>query len=90
MKHFLTRSIEYTNLDPYYTPLNILKMTAVEYLIEQFKIYLPSIHQKGLQDTFEQALEMEKEQIIIAYKSDRYPCSDQDAEDYYNTTFKKD
>ena len=38
----------------------------------------------------EQALEMEKEQIIIAYKSDRYPCSDQDAEDYYNTTFKKD
>lgn len=37
-------------------------MTAVEFLIEQFKIYLPSIHQKGLQDAFEQALEMEKQE----------------------------
>lgn len=63
-------------------------MTAVEWLKEK----LPSLflddsgHYKEL---FQQALIMEKEQIIIAYKSDRYPCSDQDAEDYYNTTFKK-
>jgi len=31
---------------------------------------------------------MEKEQIIDAYKSDRYPCSDEDAEKYYNETYK--
>jgi hypothetical protein len=30
---------------------------------------------------------MEKEQIIDAYKSDRHPCSDEDAEQYYNETF---
>lgn len=33
-------------------------------------------------------LEMEKEQITTAYKADRYPCSDEDAEHYYNETYK--
>ena len=37
----------------------------------------------------ENRLEMEKEQIKDAYKADRYPCSDEDAEEYYNQTFKK-
>ena len=60
--------------------------TAVEWLIEQWPILKSQLPNWLI----EQALEMEKEQIIIAYKSDRYPCSDQDAEDYYNTTFKKD
>ncbi len=31
---------------------------------------------------------MEKEQIIDAYKSDRHPCSDEDAEQYYNQTYE--
>ena len=35
----------------------------------------------------EQAKAMEKEQIIIAYQSERYPCSDSDAEQYYNETY---
>ena len=59
--------------------------TAIEWLIEQWSILKSELPPWLI----EQALEMEKEQIIIAYKSDRYPCSDQDAEDYYNTTFKK-
>ena len=33
-------------------------------------------------------LEIEKEQIIDAYISDRIPCSEQDAEDYYFSTYK--
>ena len=35
----------------------------------------------------EQAKAMEKEQIIIAYQSERYPSSDSDAEQYYNETY---
>jgi len=38
---------------------------------------------------FEQAKEMEKEQIKDAYKADLHPCSDDDAEQYYNETFKQ-
>ncbi|OBQ43969.1 MAG: hypothetical protein AN484_09500 [Aphanizomenon flos-aquae WA102] len=33
-------------------------------------------------------LEKEKEQIMDAYISDRIPCSEQDAEDYYFSTYK--
>jgi hypothetical protein len=64
--------------------------TAVEWLVEQFNLqaYIPHI---------EQAKEMEKEQIIDAYRDGR---SDQQsdrpskfynrmAEQYYNETFKK-
>lgn len=43
MKHFLTKATEYTNLDPYYTPKNILKMTAKEkadQLIAEYKMIL--------------------------------------------------
>ena len=32
-------------------------------------------------------LEMEKEQIIDAYRADLFPCSDEDAEQYYNETY---
>ncbi len=60
--------------------------TAVDWLEEQLnkwsdgRFYLPP-------HLFEQAKAMEKEQIIIAYQSDRYPCSDSDAEQYYNETY---
>jgi hypothetical protein len=40
-------------------------------------------------EQFHQALDMHEEQIKNAYKADRYPCSDEDAEEYYNQTFKK-
>jgi len=35
-------------------------MTSIEWLEGQFKIYLPSIHQKGLEDAFQKAKEMHK------------------------------
>jgi len=34
--------------------------TSIEWLEGQFKIYLPSIHQKGLENAFEKAKEMHK------------------------------
>jgi len=40
-------------------------------------------------EQFHQALDMHEEQIKNAYKADRYPCSDEDAEEYYNETYKK-
>ena len=68
-------------------------MTAVEFLIEKFKIYLPSIHQKGLQDAFEQAKEMFEQQIIDAYDEgyDIGAYGDVcEPEKYFNETYKKD
>jgi hypothetical protein len=38
---------------------------------------------------FDQAKAIEKEQIKNAYQSDRFPCSEEDAEQYYNETYKQ-
>ena len=40
-------------------------------------------------ELIDKAEKIENEQILDAYKADRYPCSYEDAEDYYNQTFKK-
>jgi hypothetical protein len=60
--------------------------TAVEWLIEQINPYGVSVHQ----DLFEQAKEMEKEQIIESYKAGVWDlgCRSADSEEYYNRTFK--
>ena len=63
------------------------KQTAVEWLEKQFEESYSYINEI-FKDTFEQAKEIEKEQIIIAYQTERYPCSDSDAEQYYNETYK--
>lgn len=69
--------------------------TAVEYILnlvigedEQDKIVrVKDIISKS---EIKQAKEMEKEHIMDAYKADLYPCSDEDAEQYYNQTFKSE
>jgi hypothetical protein len=59
------------------------KQTAVEWLIEQIDdIYLHSIYGKE----FEQAKEMEKQQIMDAYNNG----DNRSAELYYNETFKSE
>ena len=60
-----------------------MKQTAVEWLIEK-----RATGDLCFSD-FLKAKEMEKEQIIDAYLSDRFPCSYEDAEQYYNETFNK-
>ena len=70
---------------------NNKKQTAIEWLIEQ--ITLKKYPNGALLNLFitdklmEKAKAMEREQIIIAYGNDRYPCSDKDAEQYYNQTY---
>jgi hypothetical protein len=56
--------------------------TAVEWLEAMY------IVNGGLgEEEFEQAKEMEKDQIMGAYQADVPMCSDGDAEEYYNTIF---
>jgi hypothetical protein len=64
--------------------------TAVEWL-EDNLLFEPwaEEHFKHNKECWDKAKEMEKEQIIMAYKADLYPCSDEDAEEYYNQNFKQ-
>ena len=67
-----------------------MKQTAVEWLIEQ----LPLIQQEGLRDEIEQAIQMEKEQIIDAHiiGDNTYTVGGayyDAAEQYYNKTYKQ-
>ncbi len=61
-----------------------MKQTAVEWLIEQ----CPRIETIVAYNILEQAKEMEKEQIIDACKQCSY--SYEEAEQYYNETFKSE
>jgi hypothetical protein len=65
--------------------------TAVEWLFEQLDI---SQGYKSAIKLLDQAKEMEKEQIIDAYengvKETNSRCEYQDAEQYYNQTFKSE
>lgn len=60
-----------------------MKQTSIEWLEMELK-KLPSI---DVLKTFKQAKQMHKDEIEIAYSSDRFPCSDADAEDYYQQTY---
>jgi hypothetical protein len=59
-------------------------MTAVEFLVNM----LPLIQQEGLRDTIEQALELEKQQIIDAWIATDNELQRLAAETYYNETYK--
>jgi hypothetical protein len=61
-------------------------MTAVEFLIEQFKIPNSDSY---ISKTFQQALEMEKQQIIDAFQYKFFhPYVENEPEIYYNETYK--
>jgi hypothetical protein len=62
------------------------KQTALEWY--HTKLAEPTTQAKDVNTIFLLAKAMEKEQIIDAYKSDRHPCSDEDAEQYYNQTYE--
>jgi hypothetical protein len=68
------------------------KQTAVEWLEETIKNSYKASQGIILSDFFNvinQAKQMEREQIEEAYKADLHPCSDEDAEQYYNETYSK-
>lgn len=63
------------------------KQTAVEWLVEQLEYRLESLPEHNL---FDQAIEMEKEQIIDAYdKGEFNQGCNEDAEEYYNETYER-
>jgi len=67
-----------------------MKQTAVEWLEEQTRN--PEWHSLKRQDIFEQAKEMEKQQIIDAYQqgfNNAYFSNPLNPEQYYNETFNK-
>lgn len=67
-------------------------MTAVEWLYEQIKFTDKNTYNE-LYEQYQQALELEKEQIIDAYERGwdmgAMP-NDCNSEQYYNKTYKKD
>jgi division protein CdvB (Snf7/Vps24/ESCRT-III family) len=75
------------------------KQTAVNYVRDE-AIKLVAQAMQGIldEDTLENqinqivttALQMEKEQIKNAYQSDKFPCSEEDSEQYYNETYGGD
>ena len=63
-----------------------MKQTAVEWLVEQLRMQTP-LYTKD--EIINEAKEMEKKQIIDAYKEAiTNGFYDEDAEQYYNETFK--
>jgi hypothetical protein len=67
------------------------KQSSIEWLIEEMgnKHSGAKVYFNANRELVEQAKEMEKQQIIDAYKADLNPCSDEDAEQYYTETFNK-
>ena len=64
--------------------------TAIEWLeMEIAELEINYEIPNRLYEFLEIAKQMEKEQIIDAYKADMHPCSDEDAEQYYNETYNK-
>jgi hypothetical protein len=76
---------------------NDKKETAVDYLIKNIEIALKlngvklnhMYRMKTVYPHYSKAKAMEQEQIKNAYQSDRFPCSEEDAEQYYNETYKQ-
>jgi hypothetical protein len=67
-----------------------MKQTAVEYLAKQALNYLNDEQENNLLKVIQQALEMEKQQIMDAFNHNRaIGFFDEDAEEYYNETYKK-
>ncbi len=72
------------------------RQTVTDYLYNKVMDVFVKYHEEDvptidfgavITEAFITAKAMEKEQIIDAYKSDRHPCSDEDAEQYYNDTY---
>jgi hypothetical protein len=77
---------------------NKLMKTAVEFLHAALSLHFTQKQEMQFVGLFQQALELEKEQIIKAYQqgvTEEYGdtldfSNDKDAEEYYNHTFKND
>lgn len=70
---------------------NSMEKTAVEWLIEKLDNNLDIKHSWRTKQYIDQAKEMEKQQIIKAFhKCSQKFFDDEEAEQYYNETFKSE
>jgi hypothetical protein len=68
---------------------NNMAQTATQWLRKEVsKLGTRSRFYHDVMGLIDEAEKKGEEQIIDAYKSDRYPCSDDDAEQYYKETYK--
>lgn len=74
-----------------------MEKTAVEYLIEQLEFALPNIEWSNYRNEIDRAKEMEKQQIMDAYKESAEDWAELSkktinklSEQYYNKIFKQD
>ena len=65
-----------------------MKQTAVEWLFNQLE-FDESVSMDNIEEIFEQAKEMEKEQIMDTFNNG-YLNHSRNAEQYYNETFKSE
>jgi len=70
-----------------------MKPTAVEFAVEQLEQLIPFGHKLAVRIILEQALEMEKQQIIDAWENGAYGGGQfttifYNSEQYYKETFK--
>lgn len=71
-----------------------MKQTAVEWLVESLSIHFTFEQQMQFEGLFQQAKEMEEQQIIDAYKEgmgnvDGWIVNKNGVEEYYDEQFKK-
>ena len=74
--------------------MEVTKQTAVEWILQYLKNVKPNefCSIEKIKELLEQAKEMEKQQIIDAYKQGQYdsePIRETDAEQYYNENYGK-
>lgn len=62
------------------------KESSIEWIFKQIKFYIPD------NNKFEKlksiAKDLHKSEIIHAYRCDLYPCSDEDAEQFYKQNYE--
>ena len=71
--------------------INMKKQTAVQWLQDSLDIHFSFEQQMQFEGLFQQALEIEKEQIENAYEvayMDGYNDNGKDGKQYYNETYK--
>ena len=86
-KKLLIETMEADEKDGLYNPNNVAQQTAVEWLFDQ--IPLEWTIKGSAKKIFEQAKQMEKEQIVNAWIATDNQLQRIAAEQYYNETYKK-
>jgi hypothetical protein len=59
--------------------------SSIEWLLNQVRFYIPD--KEKFEKLKSSAKQMHKEEIMTAYMADLFPCSDEDAEQFYKTWY---